>query len=324
MDRFRCRSVLRKRVAIVAFAAVCAALTLYAPQVAPYAVARAPAASPSPSPTPSPTPDPLPSGLTADDVFFHARQVATTRDVPRFVEYHIDSAYHYGSRAFVDRFDLRYRDRDRKVVGYTIPLSPDEDRKRLAGINILFFAVSIEVNPDHNPIVIKVPLLSPVSDFGLAVPPPTPAPGQSSPPGPPLREIGRVITRTHEYDVTYVGKQTLDGRATYHLKLKPAKDVKDAWKHRLRDVWVDTTTFDVPQLQTSGILEEKPYDRATWRVNYERTTGNAWVVRRISCDDDLNFGDVLVRTDINGMAFGFHDFDFPVDVPTALFDLAIP
>jgi hypothetical protein len=214
---------------------------------------------------------------------------------------------------------------DGKVVGYTIPLTPEEDRKRLAGINILIFEMPVpDGNPDHNPIVLHVPLLSPIEDFGLAVPKPSPSPGQETVSPLTLPEIGRVITRTHEYDVTYVGTQTIDGRLTYHLKLKVAKGAKDAWKLRLRDLWVDEQTFEVPQLETAGILDERPYDRVTWRVNYERQGGDAWVIRRVSTDDDLNFGDFLIRNDINGMAFAFHDYAFPADVPTALFDLAIP
>jgi len=288
------------------------------------AVRPAPSASPTLSASPSPTPLPLPSGLSADDIFYHARQIATSRQEPRFVTYRIDSWYRYGDKTFTDGFDMRYRDYDRKVVGSTIPISPDEDRKRLAGINLLFFAFPIETNPNHNPIVVNVPLLSPVTDFGLAAAPPTPSPGESAGPEPPLREIGRVVTHTHEYDVTYAGMQTVDGRNTYHLKLKPAKGAKDAWKLRLRDLWVDTQTGDVPQLQTSGILDQKPYDRATWRVNYKLMGEDAWVVSRVSTEDDMNFGDFIDKTDISGMSLTFHDFDFPADVPTALFDLAIP
>ena len=86
----------------------------------------------------------MPNGLTADDIYFRARQAATARIQPKFVEYHVDSSYQHAGTLFVDRFSLRYRESDRKVVGYTIPLTPEEDRKRLAGINILIFAMPVQ------------------------------------------------------------------------------------------------------------------------------------------------------------------------------------
>jgi hypothetical protein len=293
--------------------------------------ARRPAPSPTPSPTPtasataSPSPVPLPSGLTADAIFLRARQVATARTQPRFVEYHIDTTYTHDKHQFTDRFDLRYRAHDDKVVGYTIPLSPDEDRKRLAGVNIVVFVIAIETNPNAEPITIRVPLLSPVSQFGLAVTPPTPAPDATpGPPEPPLQEIGRVATTTHEYDVTYVNTEPIDGRPTYHLSLKPVKGTKDLSRHQLRDLWVDQETFDVPQLRTAGILRERPYDRTTWTVHYVREGGDAWVIERVSTTDDMHFGDFINDAVIANMAFSFHDFNFPPEIPTALFDLAIP
>jgi hypothetical protein len=284
-----------------------------------------PRGSPTPTPSPSPIPVPLPSDLTADDILLRARQVATARAVPKFVAYRVDSDFRYNGRAFADRFDLRYRDYDTKVVGYTIPLSPDEARKRNAGINIAIFAIPIETNPNHEPIVIDVPLLSPLTTFGLATPRPTPAPNATAAPaGPPLRTIGRTVTATHEYDVAYIGMDPIDGHMLYHLTLKPVKGTKDLSTHRLRDLWVDPVSYDVPQLRTAGILGEKPYDRVTWTVRYALEGGDAWVIEKVWTADDLKFGDFLDETTIGGMTFTFHGFEFPVNIAPAMFDLAIP
>ncbi len=58
-----------------------------------------------------------------------------------------------------------------------------------------------------------------------------------------LPVIADVVARAKpNYQVTIAGAEAIAGHATYHLHLTPLSDPR---RHNLRDLWVDTTTFDL-------------------------------------------------------------------------------
>lgn len=67
-----------------------------------------------------------------------------------------------------------------------------------------------------------------------------------APEGPPAAgTIGHVVVRTRNYDVAFVGNETIRGAPAVHLGLRP---FGDASKHILRDLWIDRATSGVLRL----------------------------------------------------------------------------
>jgi len=64
-----------------------------------------------------------------------------------------------------------------------------------------------------------------------------------------LKEIGSVTSVNRDYDITYAGIDSVEGRDAYHLLLRP---LRRADRLRLRELWVDTQTFTTPQCMTQG------------------------------------------------------------------------
>jgi hypothetical protein len=85
----------------------------------------------------------------------------------------------------------------------------------------------------------------------------TGAPVASPPPNlaaDPLQSIATVSASGHVYDIALAGEETIAGRVCYHLTLRPELN---ADRYPLRDVWVDTTSFEVVQLTYARPFEER-------------------------------------------------------------------
>lgn len=57
-----------------------------------------------------------------------------------------------------------------------------------------------------------------------------------------LKTIAVVSSRGHLYDVALAGTDTIEGHHVYHIVLHPRHDPQ---QNALRDLWIDTATFDV-------------------------------------------------------------------------------
>lgn len=72
----------------------------------------------------------------------------------------------------------------------------------------------------------------------------------------PLKTIGHVVAYAPpRYAITIVGIETVNGHATYHLHLTPLSDPR---RHNLRELWVDTTTFDLWNATFDGTYHPLP------------------------------------------------------------------
>jgi hypothetical protein len=112
----------------------------------------------------------------------------------------------------------------------------------------------------------------------------TPSPAASTSPSPPtqgpgdlestLKTIAVVSSHGHLYDVSMRGAETLNGQSVYHIALKPRRD---ADKNTIRDLWIDTKTYDV--IRADYIVPAPPEmadvvgSEADLTVNFE-TVGN--------------------------------------------------
>lgn len=98
---------------------------------------------------------------------------------------------------------------------------------------------------------------------------PTQTDGPSS-----LREIGRVRAVTKDYDVRYVGAETIDAKRVYHIALAPLHDPE---RLRLRDLWVDTTRYTVVKASVLGAVAEGPASKVPWTLTFAQYDGGWYI-----------------------------------------------
>ncbi|MBV8374865.1 MAG: hypothetical protein JO302_05085 [Candidatus Eremiobacteraeota bacterium] len=191
-------------------------------------------------------------------------------------------------------------------------------------------------NPEEAVDYLGVPELAPNYSFGVAryVPPveqsaedraalvqeirrefDDPMPAQKTlpaddPSGP--KEIVRVVSSRHEYDITYDGIESVDGHQTYHLSLRPTIASNAL---RLREMWVDTQTY-----QTYRLLTQRNFTNGTvpWLISFANIGGAPYIVsetalRPVGAGPHLYENAAITFTDIA-----------PVLPKTYLWDAAIP
>lgn len=95
-----------------------------------------------------------------------------------------------------------------------------------------------------------------------------------------LRTIASVVTvASLPYAVKLLGIESIEGHATYHLQLRPLNDPRI---HNLRDLWIDTQTYDLRKAHFTGryapTLSDLPSD--TDATVYFREILGCWVVTR--------------------------------------------
>jgi hypothetical protein len=85
-----------------------------------------------------------------------------------------------------------------------------------------------------------------------------------------LATIGRAGTTVLRYRVALL--DTDGGLA--HLELTP---LRDPYRNRLRELWIDTGTAYVREAIVQGVGDRAPFDRARWHVTFDRHQGATYV-----------------------------------------------
>ena len=296
--------------------------------------ATAPSFAAAPSPVAAPAATPTPDAA-AERAFARAREVWRARtDVP-YVRYGALIRYEHDGHVFDNWWDSYYRSLDGALALMQLHDIPEE-RRRLGGIPFSIFGLKIfDTNRDAEPIRLDEPRIDPASSFGIlnrfgktyvARPAPTEKPASAgdvtfpdfstrpvTAPSPDLREISRVEVNVREYDIAIVGTETIAGAPALHLRLEALRDPKI---NRLRDLWLDPTTYRTVQMRIQGLLSGKPYDGIAWTVRYTLVEGRQYV-QQIVADAPLSFG---LDTTVPKLEFDFVDFRFPTEVPKFTFD----
>ena len=209
----------------------------------------------------------------------------------------------------VDVVESGARKTERYEAGYdaaeeSLLVDPVSDREKAHpyyvpggfGFNI---ALSGQGRPDPDVDFFGVPFLAPNYSFGIGVtprgsasPPPDPmelvrevraefhdplAPSRSVPvpaASPGLREIAAVSTRTRTYDINLVGIEPVDGTPAYHLILHP---VRDPGRYRLRDLWIDTQSYEPRKLVEGLNFVRGPGTAVAWSVTFEQSGGASYI-----------------------------------------------
>jgi hypothetical protein len=144
-----------------------------------------------------------------------------------------------------------------------------------------------------------------------------PAPGATLPPAPPnlaadpIATIATVSVVDRAYDITLAGIETIDPHRCYHLRLRPLRDPQN---YPLRDVWVDTSTYDVVRL-----TYVQPFNTNLATVTYDFApvgSQNVWSIVHIDATATIHD---LLATHTDHVSEDLHDIEFPASEPDDYF-----
>lgn len=287
--------------------------------IGPFAI---PARAVEPAPTATPAQDP-----EAERDFVRARDWWRARIDAPYVRYGALVRYQYNGHIFDNWWDVYQRTAD-GALALTPLHDAEEENHRLRGVPFSIFGLKVfDTNRDAAPIRLDDPRIDVASSFGIVtrfgktvVPRVASTPRSAAPYATPipqptddLREIGRIESTTRAYDIRIAGTETIADAPALHLTLAPIRDPK---LNRLRDLWLDPTTYRTVQSRVQGILQNKPYDGISWTVHYVVVEGRQYV-QQVVADEPLQFG---FDTTLPKFEFDFVDFHFPTDVPKFTFD----
>ena len=276
-------------------------------------VALTVAASVLSAPAPTATPDAL-----GERYYQLARAAWRAQAEVPYVRYGARVRYEHHFHTFVDWWDAYYRTSDGRL-DVTRLHDPEDENKRLSGAPIVVFGLPLG---DSNPIAEKIevddPVTPPTFSFGLAPKSIGSVPIGAAPAPPPaaddgLREIAVVSTAHRIYDVRYAGTAPLGGVDAIHLTFAALRDPK---VNRLRELWLDPTTYRTMEVRVQGLLEGKPFDGASWHATYVEVEHRNYL-QRIVADEPLHFG---ANTLVPSFEFDFFDYRFPQTAPPFTFD----
>lgn len=233
-------------------------------------------------------------------IFGQARNVFAQQRYPQFLTYTV--AVHVTERG-VDKakhYHLAYDAKDAKI--YVNPVS-DEERIAPPDPNGITFHLLPKRqhmtlfdkkvgNPGEAVDYLGVPMISPTYSFGMSE---TAFEGDKDPdalvqeirkefkdPTPPqtareilndpkIKTIAVVTGYHHRYNVTLDGTENINGHDCYHLSLTPAEPSP---KLRLRELWVDTQTFETRRLVSAANFTGS---RVPWLITFDELNGALYI-----------------------------------------------
>jgi len=281
-----------------------------------WAAAASPTASPSPPsgyqalhpPAPG-APQTTIHGLSANEIFAKARLAMYLRRYPRYVAYVIDiqsnaygKHYHEGYRALL-------RTHDDALVVHQTPIYTSNEPPNPYGFS--FFGINPEGKPrDHIDPPSGVPLMSATYDFDLARgPSPRRYGGDDDASSSPAPVIGTIAVNASDYAVTFLGEDSIDGNPVYHLGLSALDDPQH---NRVRELWVDESTYDVRKLVTDGIFEKGPASTVPWTVTFIDLHGWWFIRTELTTATLRGPGHFLsAGTEYDGVEYTFGRYEYP-------------
>jgi len=217
----------------------------------------------------------------ADLIFAHARTLFRFYSYPPSLAFAFQQSFTIDTRTYTKTYDGTL------VDGKTLELRKFS-REEMAnpfvikGFGFSFMGLPVGAHDRGDPEPFVKLALAPNESYGLAPfeaknPALAALPSQSdspsdSPSG--LREIGRVRSVVKDYDVRYVGAETVDTHRVYHLALAPLHDPE---RLRLRDLWVDTSLYTVVKASVLGAVPDGPASKVPWTVKFAQYDGGWYI-----------------------------------------------
>ena len=243
--------------------------------------------------------------LSAGQVYDRALGFARSQGYPPFLSFVVTVRAQVKDRWLIEQFQSLCRTRDDRVVTNAKPLSTTNLGNNPYGFNVNVRGLKMHNTKDIDE-PFGLPEISPMYAFGLT---------RLHPSGSPLRE----------YDLTFDGIETASGRTVYHILLTPRSDPAH---HRLRELWVDASSYAIMRLVSSGAFSSGPATTVDWDVSYTINHGY-WLI-----DSESTFASMLLggyapalngyvklpgATTYRGVSYTFSDFAFPQQVSDLLF-----
>lgn len=89
-----------------------------------------------------------------------------------------------------------------------------------------------------------------------------------------LHEIGSVVAYDHDYRINRDADDIVNGDSAYHLTLSP---FHVDGRHRLRDLWIDKTTFATIRARTALNFVDGPGTRIPWTIDFADVAGAHYI-----------------------------------------------
>ncbi|HEY1428838.1 MAG TPA: hypothetical protein VGF18_04655, partial [Candidatus Tumulicola sp.] len=217
-------------------------------------------------------------------IFSQARAAVTAARYPERIDYTIHVSGYDGSvpRAnhylAVDRVDGQ----DLKVAAISAEEKAAPPTPR--GVNVSFDAAicfmlcEVVHIPMGRPVasqdLLGVPMLTPAYAFGLQYPLTRHDRTQLDPSQAGLPVIAVVSTQAREYDIAFMGSQTIDGTDSYGLRLTPRRNPKS---NRLRELWVGAVDHLPRRATVAGNFTVAPLTDVPWTIDFTVIDGAPYI-----------------------------------------------
>lgn len=235
-------------------------------------------------------------------IFAHARSVWAQQRYPHYLTYTVTVRVSEGGVDKIKHYHLSYNAQDAKI--YVNPVS-DEERAAPPNPSGMTFhllprrkgKVLFDKKVGHPSEAVDylgVPMISPTYSFGMGAAtlnadstadsealvqeirreyddPTPPATAQEIAGEGKLKTIAVVAGYRRRYIVTFDGIEEVDGHDCYHLSLKPARP---STQLRLRELWIDTQTYQTRQLVTAANFTGS---EVPWLVTFANLNGALYI-----------------------------------------------
>lgn len=269
-------------------------------------------------------------------IFANARAYWAQQRYPAQLQYQVAVDVVEGGKERVEHYDATY-----DAVNNLVHVNPTSDYERdhpvkPSGINIGLFGGAMKLNkPMESADFLGVPKLRPNYSFGMApfVPAPSatpfdsmaivqeirkefhdPNPRKMKPtpsPSPFLPEIATVVAQNRDYTITLLGTDTIEGHRCYHLGLKP---VHDPGRYRIREAWIDESTFAPWQLKDSLNFVTGPGTTVPWTIRFGDVDG-AHYIRQEQADATMEVdGEIYTQATIRFESIVASDTPPPIEL----------
>jgi hypothetical protein len=242
------------------------------------------------------------SGADPYQIFGHARNVWAQQRYPAYLTYTVTVNVTERGVDKTKHYHLAYDAQNAKI--YVNPVS-DEERAAPPDPNGVTFHLLPKRqhqvlfdkkvgNPGEAVDYLGVPMVSPTYSFGMSTAafegdrdpdalvqeirreyadPTPPLKARQIANSGPIKTIAMVTGYHRNYDITLAGMDNLDGHQCYHLLLKPTYQ---SARLRLRELWVDTQTFETLKLVTAANFTGS---QVPWTITFADMNGALYIAQ---------------------------------------------
>jgi hypothetical protein len=242
-----------------------------------------------------------PATPTPYQIFARAKQYWETQRYPEMLEYTVAVTVVEGGKTKIERYRGGYNSSKGAIL--FDPVSDYEAAHPYVPKGIDFYIPIVHLGKPEPPVdYLGVPDIAPNYGFGIGTTSLTPVASTPTPeelvreiraefndpdpratptplPTPGLREIATVISKTKAYDITLEGIDDTERGQAYHLHMRP---LREPGKYRLRDLWVDTSTFAPRKLIEGLNFVAGPGTTVPWSVSFEPIDGSLYIDREMA------------------------------------------